>query len=84
VYNYFHSQNSSVSIVTRQWAGQTRKAVLIPSSDMTSYLLQSTQKGSRAHPASCTLVQDVLSAEVKWMGYETDHPPPSGAEVKNE
>jgi hypothetical protein len=43
------------------------------------------QTGSGAHPASYTMGTGVLSPEVKARpGRDTDHSPPSSAEVENE
>jgi len=68
VYNYFCSQNSSVSIVARQWAVQTRKGVLISSRGMTSSLLRSNQRGSKIHPASCSMGGDGSFCKGKVVG----------------
>jgi hypothetical protein len=37
-----------------------------------------------AHPACYSMGTRVLSLQVKWLRFETDHLPPSRAEVKNE
>jgi hypothetical protein len=39
--------------------------------------------GSGAHPASYPVGTGVFSPEVKWLGHEADHLPPSSAKVKN-
>jgi hypothetical protein len=47
-------------------------------------LYRHVQNGSGAHPASYPVGTRVsLSLGVKQVGYETDHSPPSSAEVKN-
>jgi hypothetical protein len=46
-------------------------------------LLHVVQIGSGAHPASYLMVAGALSPEVKRLGREADHSPPTSAEVKN-
>jgi len=41
------------------------------------------QTSSVAHPPTIQWVQWALCPEVKWMGFEADHSPPTSAEVEN-
>jgi hypothetical protein len=47
------------------------------------FLLRKVQIGHRAHPASFPVGTGGSSSGVKWQKGETDHSPPSSADVKN-
>jgi hypothetical protein len=57
---------------------------LIPDRDLTSFFfLHNVHTGSGAHPTSCTTGTGGASPEVRQLGSEADHSPPSNAKVKN-
>jgi hypothetical protein len=69
------SWNSSVGIVTRVQAGQSR--VQVPAGVREFPLLQNVQTSSEAHPISYSMGTRGSLPGGKAVGHETDHSPPS-------
>jgi hypothetical protein len=72
--------------ISVQWLGcwlDDRGSILVRDNQRTLSLRQRVQTGSGAHPASYLMAAGSSSLRVKRSGRETDHSPPSGAEVKN-
>jgi hypothetical protein len=80
IMTWFGSQGSSVSIVTRLWAGRSEVQFPIRARDFTP--LKNAQTSSGANPAFSSVGTVVLSG-IKQPGQEVDHPPSSSAKVKN-
>ena len=80
------SQNSVTGTVTRLQAGKMRNLASIPTRNKRFFTcVHNVQKSSEAHPASYAVRADrSFLPGVKWPGHDTDQPPPSCAEVKNE
>jgi len=59
--------------------------VIFPGGSATEFfsLCHPIQTISEAHPASYSMIMKALSLGVKQPGHDTDHSPPSSAEVKN-
>jgi hypothetical protein len=74
----------SVYCLTMDWTtGKSRFGPRQKQKDFSSSLC--VQTGSEAHPASCQMGTRGPFPESKvWPGHNTDHLPPSSAEVKNE
>jgi hypothetical protein len=77
----FVSQGSSIIIVNRLWAGRSEIRFPIGARDFTS--LKNVQTSSGAKPGFSS-VDTVVVSGIQKPGQEADHPPSSGAKVKNE
>jgi len=77
----FVSQGSSVSVVTRLWAGRSEVPFPIGARDFTP--LKNVQTSSGAKPAFSSVCNVALSG-IHQPGQEADHPPSSSAKVKND
>jgi hypothetical protein len=75
------SRDSSVDIATRLRAGRRGVGVGFPVVAREFSLLHNVQTGSRAQLASYTMGIGSCSPGAKRLGRETDHSPPSSAEV---
>jgi len=73
------SQSSVVSIVTGQWAGQLGVQIQVGARDFS--LLQSIQSGPGAHLSLLFSEYQGLFSEIRLLGDEVNHSPPSSAEV---
>jgi hypothetical protein len=76
------SRDSSARIALGYGLDDRGSRVRFPAGAGDFSLHHRVQNGSGAHPASYPMVPGVLSLGVKRPGRETDHSPPSSAEVK--
>jgi hypothetical protein len=76
IYIYICTQESSVGVASRLWAGRPRNRNSILS------LLYNAQTTFGAHPDSYAMVLGLFPRGVKQQEREADHLPPSSAEVK--
>jgi hypothetical protein len=80
----FRNLDSSVSIVTRLWAGKLRKCGSVFSRVKRCVSFPLICIGSGAHPATYLVGDGDIFAGVKWLGHEVKHSLPFSAKIKNE
>jgi len=78
---YNNRQGSTVSTVTRLWAGWSAGQFLAEARN--SFFIKHVQTGSRATQPPTQWQWDFHSLRVKQLGHEVDHSPPPSAKVKN-
>jgi hypothetical protein len=76
------SHDSSVSTALGYRLDDRGSRVRFPARAGNFSLHHCVQNGSGAHPASYPWVSGALSLEIKWLGCEAHHSPPSSAKVK--